>query len=476
MRKNPLHVFENASEAIGFTPIIKMNSLPKEHDIKCQIFSKCDFMSVGGSSKDRIGYSMIVEAEKRGTIKPGDTIVEGSSGNTAIGLCLTAMMRGYKIIITIPDKMSDEKIDTLKALGAKVIVTPTNVSHDDPTSYTSVARALGKLPNHYYIDQYNNLDNYLAHVKTTSEEIWEQMEGKIDYIFVGIGTCGTVTGLGKGLHPKDPNIKIVGIDPHGSSLALPEELNTVKGSYKVEGIGQSIIPKNMDYSHITDFVKTDDLESFTMARDLIEKEGLLIGGSSGSVVSGAFRYLKSKGLNQNQNLRCVIFLPDSIRNYMSRFLTDSWMVGCGFYPTSKLRNPDHPLDHLTVADLKNLQPLPYYDARLTVNDCFDLFKKKHSIIPIRSSGSIIGVVTKRSLSTCVVDKKLHGMSSAIHCTQIGYLSVPFETSLSVIASMLRNEIAILAISKTDKDRIKSIYIVTQNDILESMHELIKEVI
>ena len=476
MLKNPLKVHDNVAEAIGFTPMIKMNFLPKEEDIKCQIYAKCDFCSVGGSSKDRIGYSMIIEAEKKGIIKPGDTIVEGSSGNTAIGLCLTALIKGYKVIITIPDKMSDEKIDLLRALGAKVIVTPTNVHHDDPNSYTSIAHRLGQLPNHYYIDQYNNLDNYVAHVRTTSEEVWEQMECKIDYFFVGVGTCGTVTGVGKGLHAKDPNIKIIAIDPHGSSLSRPEELNKIKKSYKIEGIGQCIIPENLDYEQVTEFVKTDDSEAFVCARNLIEKEGMLVGGSCGSVVSGAFRYLKSKGLDQNPNLRCVIFLPDGVRNYMSRFLTDSWMVGNEFYPTSKLRNPDHPLDHLTVADLKNIKPLPYYDARLTVNDCFDLFKKKHSIIPIRSNGEIVGVVTKKSLQTAVVDKKLHGMSSAVHCTQIGYLKVPYETSLSVIASMLKKEPAILAISKTDKSRIKSIYVVTENDILESMHELIKEVI
>lgn len=476
MLKNPLRVYDDITGAIGQTPMIRLNKVTKEHNIKCQVYAKCDFFSAGGSSKDRIGLTMIDEAEKRGTIKPGDTICEGTSGNTGIGLVLTGIVRGYNTVIAIPDKMSDEKINLLKGMGAKVIVTPTGLHHDHPDSYTSIPKRMGEQPNHFYIAQYDNLDNRLSHELSTTEEIWEQMEGKMDYVFICSGTCGTISGVGKGLHKKDESIKIVGVDPQGSVIARPVELNGPSKMYKIEGIGQNPVPKNMNYDVVNDWVKTDDEESFVMARDLIQKEGLLVGGSCGSAVIGAFKYLKEKGLDQNENLKVVIFLPDAIRNYMSKFLSDAWMVGNGFYPTSKLQNPEHPLDNLFISNLKNLQPIPYYDARLTVNDCFDLFKKGHAMIPIRANGAITGVVTKNSLSRTVVDKKLHGMSSATHCTQLHYLKVPYDTPLSVISTMLKTEDAILAIKYTDNQKIRSIYVVTHTDILDSLHENLKEVI
>ena len=476
MLKNPLKVYQDITECIGKTPLIRLNKVTKEYNIKCQVYAKCELFSAGGSSKDRIGYSLITEAEKEGRIKPGDTIVEASSGNTAIGLVLTAQTLGYKSVITIPDKMSSEKINLLRAMGAQVIITKTTSNYADPGSFISVARRLGEQPGHYYIEQHNNLHNRLAHIRTTSEELWEQMEGKMDYIFVTVGTCGTISGIGMGLHKKDSNIKMIGVDPVGSIIAQPEGLNKAKKLIKIEGIGQPKIPLNMNYDVVHEWIKTDDEESFVMARDLIQKEGLLVGGSCGSAVIGAFRYLKDKGLDQNENLRVVIFLPDGIRNYMSKFLSDSWMVGNGFYPISKLQNPEHPLDNLSVTHLKNLQPIPYYDARLTVNDCFDLFKKGHSMIPIRANGLITGVVTRNSLIRLVVDKKLHGMSSANHCTQLNYLKVPYETPLSVLSTMLKTEDAVLAIKYTDNNKIRSIFVVTHNDILDSLHENLKEVI
>jgi len=476
MLKNPLRVYDDITGAIGQTPMIRLNKVTKEHNIKCQVYAKCDFFSAGGSSKDRIGLSMIDEAQKRGTIKPGDTICEGTSGNTGIGLVLTGIVRGYDTLITIPDKMSDEKINLLRGMGAKVIVTATGLDHHHPDSYTSIAIREGEKPNHLYINQYGNLDNRLSHELTTTEEVWEQMEGKLDYMFVCSGTCGTISGVGKGLHKKDENIKIVGVDPQGSVIAQPDKLNGPSKMYKIEGIGQNPVPGNMDYSVVHEWIKTDDEESFVMARDLIQKEGLLVGGSCGSAVIGAFRYLKDKGLDQNENLRVVIFLPDGIRNYMSKFLSDSWMVGNGFYPISKLQNPEHPLDNLSVTHLKNLQPIPYYDARLTVNDCFDLFKKGHSMIPIRANGLITGVVTKNSLTNSVIQNKLHGMSSAVHCTQIHYFQVPYDTPLSVLSIMIKTEDAILLIKYGDNQSIKSIYVVTSQHILDSIQTSLKTLI
>jgi cystathionine beta-synthase len=477
MLDNPLRVYDDIVEAMGQTPLVKLHKVTKDHGIKCQIWVKCEFMSSGGSSKDRIGRSMVLEAEKRGRIKPGDTIVESTSGNTGIGVVLTAIVRGYKSVITIPDKMSNEKIDLLRALGAKVIVTPTDLSLDHPDSYYSVAKRIGEQPGHYFIDQYCNPDNPAAHVKTTGPEIWEQMEGKLDYFFISLGTTGTLVGSSRYLKEKDPNIKFIAIDPMGSIIARPVEINgNAPRPYKMEGIGQPKVPKVMEYTNVHEFQKTEDKESFCMARELIEKEALLVGGSCGAVVIGTFNYLKAHGLADNENLRCVIFLPDGTRNYMTKLLSDNWMVGNGFFDPERLRNPEHPLANKTLQDLKNIQPIPYYDARLTVNDCFDLFKKGHHMIPIRNAGNIAGVVTKNSLAKTVADKKLHGMSSASHCTQRDYLKVPADVSLDIVANLLKTEVAVLLINYAEDHKIRSIYVLSQDQVLENMHETIKEII
>ena len=423
MLKNPLRIYENVLEAVGYTPMIRINKITQENNIQCQLYAKADFYSVGGSIKDRIGVFMLEEAEKRGQIRPGDTIVESTSGNTGIGLALGCLIKGYKLIITLPDKMSDEKVNTLKALGAEVIITPTDVEHDHPDSYTSVAKRIGQQPNTYHIDQYNNPDNMLAHFHHTGEEIYEQMEGKIDYIFIGAGTCGTITGVAKKLHEKNPNIKVIGVDPVGSVLARPEELNLVKKSYKIEGVGQSMIPSIMDHSEVFEWVKAEDHDSLLMARDLISKEGLLAGGSCGTAMLGAIKYLREKGLHTNPNLRCVVILPDSVRNYMTKMLSDNWMVGNGFYPIERLQEEDHSLANNTMKDLSNLKPVAYYDKRLTVSDCFDLFKKGLPAIPIRENGEVIGIITKESLVKNVATKGLHLHSSCSHCIKRDYLKV-----------------------------------------------------
>ncbi len=477
MKSNPLRVYNDVVEAMGATPLIKLNRIAKDHGIKCQIWVKCEFMSSGGSSKDRIGRSMVLEAEKRGTLKPGDIVVESTSGNTGIGVVMAALVRGYKSIITIPDKMSTEKIDLLKALGAEVVVCQTDLPMDHPENYHGYAQRLGEKPGYFFVDQYSNPDNPQAHVNTTGPEIWEQMEGKLDYFFISLGTTGTLVGSARYLKEKDPNIKFIAIDPMGSVLGKPAEINgKAPAPYKMEGIGQPRPPQIMEYTNIHEFSKTEDAESFQMARELVSKEGLLVGGSCGAAVIGTFKYLKEKGLADNENLRCVIFLPDGVRNYMSKHLNDNWMVGNGFYPTSILHDDSHPLASKTIADIKNLQPIPYYDARLTVNDCFDLLKKGHQMIPLRNAGNIAGVITKNSLSKAVVDKKLHGMSSASHCTQRDYLKVPSETSLCVINKLLRTEIAVLVITYAEDQKIKTIHVVTQQDILEMLHEGIKETI
>jgi cystathionine beta-synthase len=285
--------------------------------------AKCEYFNAGGSVKDRIGFRMVDDAEKSGRIKPGDTLIEPTSGNTGIGLALAAAIKGYKMIITLPEKMSNEKVDVLKALGADVIRTPTEAAFDAPDSHIGVAKRLNQeIPNSHILDQYGNPSNPLAHYDGTAEEILEQTGGKIDAIVMTAGTGGTVTGIARKLKERVPNVKVIAVDPHGSILAEPENLNGVLGSYKVEGIGYDFIPNVLERSLVDEWIKTEDKESFIMARRLIKNEGLLVGGSSGSAMSAAVQVAKRYGPGQ----RVVVLLADSVRNYMSKFLNDNWMA------------------------------------------------------------------------------------------------------------------------------------------------------
>lgn len=281
------------------------------------IVVKCEFFNAGGSVKDRIGKRMIEEAEKSGKLKPGYTIIEPTSGNTGIGLALAAAVKGYRAIITMPEKMSQEKVDVLRALGAEIIRTPTEAAFDSPESHISVALRLNKqIPNSVILDQYANPYNPIAHYDTTAEEILKSCGGKIDMFVAGAGTGGTISGVARKLKEKCPDCVIVGVDPHGSILAEPEELNKIEGSYKVEGIGYDFIPRVLDRTVVDKWYKSDDLNSFTYSRRLIREEGILCGGSSGSAMWAAIEAAKS--LKKGQ--RCVVLLADSVRNYMSKFL------------------------------------------------------------------------------------------------------------------------------------------------------------
>ncbi|KAJ3133415.1 hypothetical protein HK100_004409 [Physocladia obscura] len=271
---------------------------------------------------------MLERAELEGVIKPGDTIIEPTSGNTGIGLALTSAVKGYKAIITLPEKMSQEKVDVLKALGADIVRTPTEAAWDSPESHIGVAKKLNsEIPNSWIPDQYSNVNNPLAHYEGTAEEILSQCGGKIDMFVASAGTGGTIAGIAKKLKEKCPECIIVGIDPYGSILAQPESLNS-EGihSYKIEGIGYDFIPKVLDRQYVDEWIKTNDKESFIMARRLIREEGLLCGGSSGSALVGAISAAKRLKAGQ----RCVVLLADSIRNYMSKHLNDGWMVENGF--------------------------------------------------------------------------------------------------------------------------------------------------
>lgn len=314
-------ILENILQAIGHTPIVKLHSVGS--DLPCDFYAKCEFFNAGGSVKDRIGKRMVEEAEKSGRIKPGDTLIEPTSGNTGIGLALAAAVKGYRCIIVMPEKMSREKQVVLEALGAEIVRTPTEAAWDSPHSHIGVAKKLNKqIPNSHILDQYSNPDNPDAHYDGTAEEILAEFGTDLDMCVIGVGTGGTITGVARKLKEKIPSIKIIGADPYGSILGGGTEVYP----YKVEGIGYDFFPDVLDNTLVDDYVKTADKESFLLARRLIREEGLLCGGSSGSVMFAALE--KAKHLKKGQ--KCLVILPDGVRNYLSKFITDQWMKEQGF--------------------------------------------------------------------------------------------------------------------------------------------------
>ena len=314
--------YNNILDAIGRTPLIRLNRLSR--GIKAQVYAKCDYLNPGGSVKDRIGISMIEDAEKRGALKPGGTIIEGTSGNTGMGLALAAIIKGYKAIFTINDKQSKEKIDLLKAMGAEVIVCPTAVAPEDPRSYTSVARKLAsEIPNSFYANQYDNTANPAAHFATTGPEIWEDSEGRITHFIAGMGTGGTITGIGRYLKKQNPDVKVIGVDPVGSILREFFYKGTAgkAETYKVEGIGEDFLPKALDFSVIDDIVQVNDKDSFVWARKLARMEAIFAGGSAGTAIAGAMQVLPS--LTESDFV--VIVIPDTGMRYLSKIYNDEWM-------------------------------------------------------------------------------------------------------------------------------------------------------
>ena len=314
-------ILNNILEAIGNTPIVRLDKVGSE--LRCNLFAKCEYLSPGGSVKDRIGFRMIDEAEKSGQIKPGDTLIEPSSGNTGIGLALAAAVKGYKLIITMPEKMSMEKEVVLEALGAKIIRTPTEVSYDDPKSLFGVAKQLQKeTPNSHILDQYSNNNNPDSHYYGTAQEIIYEFGENLDMVVISTGTGGTITGIAKKLKESISNIEIVGVDPVGSILGGGSDISP----YHVEGIGYDFFPEVLDNSLVDRYIKTTDEDSFVMAKKLIKEEGLLIGGSCGAAVWGAIE--AAKNLDPNKNV--LVILPDSIRNYLSKFVNEQWLQNNGF--------------------------------------------------------------------------------------------------------------------------------------------------
>jgi cystathionine beta-synthase len=332
-------------DAIGNTPLVRINSVAR--GIRAQVLVKPEFLNPGGSVKDRIGVAMIEAAEQEGRLKPGGTIVEGTSGNTGVGLAIAAAIKGYKCIFVMPDKMSDEKIRQLRAFGARVVITPTAVEPDDPRSYYSVSRRLAEeTPNAILAGQYWNPANPEAHYRTTGPEIWRQTDGRISAFVAGMGTGGTISGTARFLKEQNPDVKIIGVDPIGSLLHHyfhTGEMTPAHG-YKVEGVGEDFLPTTLDFNMIDDTVQVTDRESFTMTRRLVREEGLFCGGSCGLAMAGALKWLRGAGSALTEDDIVVVLLPDSGSRYLSKVFDDSWMRENGF------------IEAATVADLLESRP------------------------------------------------------------------------------------------------------------------------
>lgn len=317
---------QNILDVIGNTPIVKLNKVGNH--VSSDIYVKLEYLNPGGSIKDRMGVYLCQKALERGDLKPGGTIVESTSGNTGVGIALFAAIHGYNCVFVMADKQSQEKIDNLKAYGAKVIVCPTNVEPEDPRSYYSVAAKLGNLPNSVFLDQYANMDNGESHFEITGPEIYKQTNGEFDTFLASVGTGGTISGCSRYLKSKMPNLKTVGVDCEGSILMHYHKTGEIceAKSYVVEGIGEDFLPDNVLFDQIDDFVMVNDKESFLMTRELLTKEGIYAGGSCGSAVVGAIRYAES--LDKPE--RILVILPDSGNRYASKIYNDNWMQKMGY--------------------------------------------------------------------------------------------------------------------------------------------------
>jgi cystathionine beta-synthase len=364
------------------------------------ILAKVESFNPGGSVKDRIGLGIIEEAERDGRLKPGGTIVESTSGNTGMGLALAAAVKGYKTVFTLPDKMSSEKIRLLRAMGADVIVTPTAVPHESPESYTEVAkRIVRETPNSILANQYYNPRNPESHYMTTGPELWDATDGQIDYFVCGIGTGGTISGTGKYLKEKNPNIKVIGVDPKGSALReyfYTKKINPILKTYKVEGIGQDYVPGVLQFEYVDEVVEANDKESFLMARRLAREEGLMVGGSAGTAVAGLLKIAERFG---DDDL-VVVLLPDSGERYLSKIFNDDWMQENGFLVPEKIT-----ARYVLESKRKKIGELVSVDPTATVRRALELMRE-HDIsqMPVLDHGRPVGGVLDHELMTSVMER------------------------------------------------------------------------
>lgn len=383
--------YDNILQTIGRTPLVKLNRITE--DISSTIYTKVEYLNPGGSTKDRIALSMIEAAEKSGQLQPGGTIIEATAGNTGVGLALIAAVKKYRCIFVMPDKMSQDKINLLKAYGAEVVVTPTSVAPDSPESYNGVADRLAKeIPGAYRPNQFENPNNPLAHYLSTAPEIWADSNGKIDVFVAGMGTGGTISGVAKYLKEQNPNITIVGADPEGSILS-----GDSPKSYKVEGIGEDFIPKTFNRQLVDEMVRVSDKESFNMARRLAREEGLLVGGSCGTAVAAALKY--AARLTEPKYI--VVLLPDTGRNYINKIYSDVWMQENAFWEGTKART-------IKVGEIlsqkTDFPSLISVTSRDTLSTATNLLQKLNiSQLPVIDNHHVLGSLNEASLMKCLHD-------------------------------------------------------------------------
>ena len=453
-------IYNSIIETVGNTPLVKLNKLAK--GIKGTIVAKIEYLNPGNSMKDRMAVKMIDDAERAGILKPGGTIIEGTSGNTGMGLALTAIARGYKCIFTVSDKQSQEKINILRAVGAEVIVCPTNVAPDDPRSYYSVARKLNKdIPNSFYPNQYDNLSNTAAHYETTGPEVWRDTEGKVTHFAAGVGTGGTICGTAKFLKEKNPSVVSVGIDTYGSVFKKYKETGIFDNNeiypYLTEGIGEDILPKNVDFSLIDSFIKVTDKDSAIMTRKLAREEGMFVGWSSGSAVYGALEYAKE---HLKEGDLMVILLPDHGTRYLNKVYNDNWMKDHGFHESRS---------YATAKDIihgKNGKSgLVTIDKSLRVGDAI---KKLHQEgieqIPVVEGEHIVGSLTDSKVLSLLIENPSVKDLSVSEVMDEPFTFVGLDNTVDALSSLISKEKKALLV----RDEKNKVHIITQHDLLMAM--------
>src|SRR5678815_276493 len=427
-------------EIIGNTPMVRLNRIGR--GLKPILLAKLEYLNPGGSVKDRIGVRMLEAAEQEGRIKPGGTVIEGTSGNTGMGLALASAIKGYQCIFTMPDKMSQEKIDALRALGAEVIVTPTQVDHHDPRSYPSVAHRLSReIPNSVFPNQYQNPANADAHYEATGPEIWEQTEGKVTHAVIGVGTGGTITGVARFLKEKNPAIRIIGADPLGSIFA--EMFQTGKKPqpqpYKVEGIGQDEMPGNVDFSVIDEIHAVADKDAFLRTRLLARTEGIFAGGSAGAALHVALKTCQSLG----EKDVVVVIIPDSGTRYLSKIYNDNWMKENQF-----LEPPVQVRAGQVVKEKSRTKELVFVPLGVTVEEAVNLMRE-HDIsqVPVIEGGQVVGSISEARILDILVSDAAARRKPVVEYMEKPFPVVSVDASLTEVAQQMHREISAILVKQ-----------------------------
>lgn len=460
-------------DCVGNTPLVRCDNLRKAEGIKCNLLAKCEFLNPGGSVKDRIGRRMIIDAEETGRIKKGDILIEPTSGNTGIGLSMAAAVKGYQVIITMPEKMSQEKQDALKGLGSTIVRTPTEYAFDHKYSHIGIAGSLEEKLGRkaHVLDQYKNTGNPMAHYQETGQEIWDQTEGKIDYLFAGAGTGGTICGIARKLKERNPKIVVVGVDPEGSILAQPDSLNAENPppaiGQQTEGVGYDFCPRVLDRTVVDEWMKSKCKDSFIMARRLLREEGFMCGGSSGTSMEAAVRYIKEHNIGADKT--CVVVLPDNIRNYMTKHLNDDWMYERGYITEEQcalnnlpkhMENNDWGQD-LTVKDL-DMHAAYFLRMDVTCEEAINMMRSKgFDQFPVKEmNGVTFGVLTATNLLTRLGKRQVKLSDPIRKCVVRDLRHVSSDVTLNELVRILNRNSFVL---------IEDTYFITFSDIFDVLN-------